>query len=165
MSWLRLPDPSTYPPFAYKLILAYHTGGHKTALDLGCGPGFIAQELAPSFERVIGIDPSAAMISAAIKNDKVSYQTGDAEAIPLPDSSVDLAVAGQAAHWFNHNKSWPELQRVIRPGGSVVYIVSSLGHTYQRGTARSRFRTPKSTLASMPMDRISMPTGASLGGA
>lgn len=30
---------------------------------------------------------------------------------------------GQAAHWFDHSKVWPQLTRHVRPGGTVVYLV------------------------------------------
>lgn len=45
-----------------------------------------------------------------------------AEAIPLPDASVDAAFAGQAYHWFDRERAVPELHRVIRPEGGVVLV-------------------------------------------
>ncbi|OAA60833.1 Methyltransferase type 11 [Cordyceps fumosorosea ARSEF 2679] len=39
----------------------------------------------------------------------------------LPDHSVDLVVSGQAAHWFDYSKAWPEIARVVKPGGSMVF--------------------------------------------
>lgn len=152
----------TYPAHIYNLILSYHTGARNHALDLGCGPGFIALNLAPSFQQVTAIDPSASMIAAALQHDKVTYKQGDAEKIPLPDQSVDLVVAGQAAHWFDHAKSWPELRRVVRPGGSVVYIVSSCAEALtSRATGRSTSQKPISTSASTPMDQNWTSTGVS----
>ncbi len=42
---------------------------------------------------------------------------GKAEAIPLPDGSIDMVLAGQAIHWFNLDLAIPEIARVLRPGG------------------------------------------------
>src|SRR5258707_13097996 len=42
---------------------------------------------------------------------------GRAEAIPLPDASVDAVLAGQALHWFDPDLAAPEIARVLLPGG------------------------------------------------
>lgn len=39
----------------------------------------------------------------------------------IPAGAVDLAVAGEAAHWFDYKRTWPELARVVRPGGSLAF--------------------------------------------
>ncbi len=43
-----------------------------------------------------------------------------AEEIPLPDRSVDVVVAAQAFHWFDHDTALPEIARVLRPGGALA---------------------------------------------
>lgn len=95
----------------------------------------------PHFDRVIGLDPSAKMVDAAItpstpdlpsnliphpadgakgKLGQVEYRQGYSESLDfLADGSVDLVTSGQAAHWFDYPKFWKELTRVLRPGGSV----------------------------------------------
>ncbi|MFC3965130.1 class I SAM-dependent methyltransferase [Nocardia jiangsuensis] len=45
---------------------------------------------------------------------------GSAEAIPLPDDSVDAVLAGSAMHWFDMDAAGPELTRVLAPGGTVA---------------------------------------------
>ena len=47
----------------------------------------------------------------------VTAMPGRAEAIPLPDASVDAVLAGQAAHWFDLDRAMPEIARVLTPGG------------------------------------------------
>jgi len=37
------------------------------------------------------------------------------------DATVYLVVAGQAAHWFNYPKLWPEMKRVVRKGGTLAF--------------------------------------------
>jgi SAM-dependent methyltransferase len=50
---------------------------------------------------------------------------GAAEAIPLPDASVDEITVGQAFHWFRHEEALPELRRVLRPRGGVALLWNS----------------------------------------
>jgi hypothetical protein len=52
----------------------------------------------------------------------IEFIQAAAESLPfLNDSSVDLVVAGQAAHWFNYNQLFPELKRIMRPGGTLAF--------------------------------------------
>jgi SAM-dependent methyltransferase len=50
----------------------------------------------------------------------VPAEHGTAEAIPLPDASVDAVLAGQAMHWFDLDRALPEIARVLRPGGVLA---------------------------------------------
>ena len=63
-------------------------------LDLGSGTGRFAPALAPAFGPVTGVEPAAAMrrIAEAPAHPDVSYLSGSAEAIPLPDASVDYTL-------------------------------------------------------------------------
>jgi SAM-dependent methyltransferase len=47
---------------------------------------------------------------------------GSAEAIPLPDGSVDAVLCGQAMHWFNMERALPEIARVLVPDGHVAVV-------------------------------------------
>jgi SAM-dependent methyltransferase len=47
----------------------------------------------------------------------VTALAGAAENIPLPDSSVDAVISGQAYHWFNQELAHPEIARVLKTGG------------------------------------------------
>ena len=40
---------------------------------------------------------------------------GTAEAIPLPDASVDVVTVAQAFHWFDADAALPEIARVLKP--------------------------------------------------
>ncbi|KAL8973008.1 MAG: hypothetical protein Q9183_000214 [Haloplaca sp. 2 TL-2023] len=52
----------------------------------------------------------------------VSYRESSAESLPfLGDESVDMVVAGQAAHWFNYPSTFLEMKRVVREGGTLAF--------------------------------------------
>ncbi|KAI1481922.1 S-adenosyl-L-methionine-dependent methyltransferase [Daldinia eschscholtzii] len=116
-----------YPPSLFRTVLNYHQqpASNGTLLDLGCGHGLIARYLRPHFKSVIAIDPSAGMITQAKQtttDSAITFRQGSAEDLDfLSDGSVDMAVAGQAAHWFDYGKVWPNLARVVRSGGTVAF--------------------------------------------
>jgi SAM-dependent methyltransferase len=116
-------------------VLAYHNHTNPpapstgTLLDLGCGHGLISRALAPHFSRIIALDPSAGMVAQAQRLNppelasKITVRQGAAEDLQsvASDASVDCVVAGQAAHWFDYTKAWPELARVVRKGGTLAF--------------------------------------------
>lgn len=118
----------TYPASLYKAVLSYHRGPKNLCLDLGTGPGIVTREFAPHFKHVVGTDPSAGMIEQAktltpeSTYPNVTYTQASAESLPsIEDGSVDLVVAGQAAHWFDFARVYPELKRVLRKGGTLAF--------------------------------------------
>jgi SAM-dependent methyltransferase len=119
----------SYPPQLYSLLLSYHRGARKTCLDLGSGHGLIARALAPSFDQIIATDPSANMVTQATSQTSdhfpnVLFCQASAEVgiEPFSDTvhQVDMVVSGQAAHWFDFTKVWPQLSKAIRPGGTLA---------------------------------------------
>ncbi|KAI9710370.1 MAG: hypothetical protein M1820_002865 [Bogoriella megaspora] len=118
----------SYPPSLYKRVLDFHIGPRNLLVDLGTGHGVVARALAPSFQRVFGTDPSSGMISQArslTPSDQysdVKYHTAAAEYLPMVrDGEADCIVAGQAAHWFDYGKFWPEMRRILRKRGTVAF--------------------------------------------
>jgi trans-aconitate 3-methyltransferase len=109
------------------MVLDYHRGPRSLAVDLGTGHGIVARALADAgLTRVLGADPSEGMIAQAraqtLSSAPIEYRQSPAESLPfLTDSSVDLVVAAQAAHWFDYRRLFPELRRVVRPGGSLAF--------------------------------------------
>ena len=91
--------------------------------------GIVTEELYKKFDKVIGTDPSEKMLSAVhspvSKDGKapIDYKVATAEDLSFVESnSVDLVTAGQAAHWFNHEKSFPEIARILKPGGTLAFF-------------------------------------------
>jgi ubiquinone/menaquinone biosynthesis C-methylase UbiE len=98
----------------------------STVLDLGAGTGKLTRALVETDARVIAVEPGDAM-RAELERALPDVETlrGAAEAIPLPDRSVDCVAIGQAFHWFRHEEAMPELHRVLRPGGGLALLWNS----------------------------------------
>jgi SAM-dependent methyltransferase len=73
-------------------------------VDLGCGTGIAARQLAERGYRVIGIDPNARMLGYARGYDAGAhgpfYVRARAEALPLAADAAALVTMAQSAHWF-----------------------------------------------------------------
>jgi SAM-dependent methyltransferase len=95
----------------------------KDVLDLAAGTGKLTRALLPFGARVIAIEPIDEMreqLFAALPD--VDAFDGTAEAIPLPDGSVDAITCGQAFHWFRTDEALREMHRVLRPGGGLALV-------------------------------------------
>ena len=106
-----------YPAAAVDWALAPAPGAD--VLDLGAGTGKLTDALVgrPGV-RVTAVDPDPEMLAQLRRRlPHVDAREGAAEAIPLPDASVDAVLVGQAVHWFDLDLALPEIARVLRPGG------------------------------------------------
>ena len=95
-------------------------------LDLGCGHGLISRAFSPSFTRILATDPSAVMVAQARSStppdSNITFHEGSAEDLSdVEDDSLDMVVSGQAAHWFDYSKVWPELKKKVRSGGTLAF--------------------------------------------
>jgi SAM-dependent methyltransferase len=93
-------------------------------LDLAAGTGKLTESLV---ERALGevyaVEPDPEMLAVLrVALPVVKALPGSAEAIPLPDASVDAVLVGQAFHWFDPEPATAEIARVLRPGGVVALL-------------------------------------------
>jgi SAM-dependent methyltransferase len=87
-------------------------------LDLGAGSGKLTATLVELGVDVVAVEPDPAMLTQLRRALPGALALpGRAEAIPLPDSSVDAVVAGNAMHWFDMDDAGPEIARVLVTGG------------------------------------------------
>ena len=98
-----------------------------TVADLGCGTGAVAQSLAPFVERVIAVDESAAMLSAAKKRlhglENVDIRNGRLESLPLDDAEVDVALLFLVLHYATDpSRVIAEAARALKPGGRLLVL-------------------------------------------
>ncbi len=123
-----------YPSLAEQILDDYdiRTG---SCLDIGCGPGYLAIEMAKrSHLKIIGvdIDPEAVQIARENVNrekltDRITIETGDVHRLRFADDTYDLIVSrGSFLFWENTLQAFREIYRVLKPGG-VAFIGGGMG--------------------------------------
>jgi SAM-dependent methyltransferase len=108
---------------ALEAALATLEARPSKVLDVGTGTGVAAVALARRYPeaKVVGVDLSANMIDQALRllptelADRVDFQVADAADLRFPSESFDLVTLVNAIPFFD------ELERVVRPGGSVAF--------------------------------------------
>jgi len=101
------------------------------AIELGCGTAYISAWLARRGARVVGIDNSEAQLATArrLQSDHgldFPLLHGNAETVPYPDASFDLAISEYGACLWADPARWvPEAARLLRPGGRLVFLTNA----------------------------------------
>ncbi|MBI1803363.1 MAG: class I SAM-dependent methyltransferase [Ignavibacteria bacterium] len=119
----RAADYARYrPQYPEELFryLASLVARHDLAWDCATGNGQAAQGLVPFFKRVVATDASIRQIEHAYPHDRIDYIVASAERSPLESSSVDLIAVATAVHWFDFDRFYAEVDRVLRPDGVIA---------------------------------------------
>jgi SAM-dependent methyltransferase len=110
----------SYPDAAVDWMIP---AGTRSVVDLGAGTGKFTKSLVERGLMVTAVDPSAGMMAELrASSPDVRALEGTAESIPLPDNSVELATSAQAWHWVDDELGFPEVARVLKPGGSLSLV-------------------------------------------
>jgi SAM-dependent methyltransferase len=96
------------------------TPTRQLAWDCATGNGQAAVGLASVFDRVIATDASEKQIANAEQHDHVEYRVAPAEESGLESSSIDLIMVAQALHWFDLERFYDEVRRVLKPNGALA---------------------------------------------
>jgi SAM-dependent methyltransferase len=99
---------------------------HSVMADIGSGPGISARMFLENRNTVYCVEPNDAMRAAAeqLIGDFPGFKSinGTAEDTTLPDRSIDIVISAQAFHWFDPERTRPEFERIIKPGGFAALI-------------------------------------------
>lgn len=126
----------------YPLVLAAVPDGCRRALDVGCGEGMLARELAARVPQVVGIDEDAASIALARQQDpegRAEYVLGDFLGHPFPAGSFGLVSCVAALHHMDPAAALARMSDLLAPGGTLVVS----------GVARSRW-------SDLPLDVVAV---------
>ena len=99
-------------------------------IELGCGTAYVSAWLARRGARPVGIDNSPQQLENARRFQaefglEFPLLFGNAEAVPLPDASFDLAISEYGASiWCDPYRWIPEAARLLRPRGLLVFLVN-----------------------------------------
>ena len=100
----------------------------KLAWDCGTGNGQAAVGLASVFDRVVATDASEKQISNAQAHERVEYRVARAEESALESASIDLIMVAQALHWFDLDRFYDEVRRVLKKNSVLAASAYNLLH-------------------------------------
>jgi SAM-dependent methyltransferase len=101
-------------------------------IELGCGTAYVSAWLARRGARPVGIDLSQEQLATARRlqaEHGLAFPLieGNAEQVPLPDASFDLAISEYGACLWADPYLWvPEAARLLRPGGRLIFLTNSV---------------------------------------
>jgi SAM-dependent methyltransferase len=118
--------------------------GARAVVDVGCGTGVFAVDLARRGYHVTGVDPAPAMLDVArtrAGGDRVTWIHGDAS--DVPSAIADLVVMmGHVAQYFVDDDEWAnvlgEARRILRPGGRLTFETRNPAIDWRQRWTRGR---------------------------
>jgi SAM-dependent methyltransferase len=114
----------------------------RTVLDAGCGTGRLLPRLRDAGAVAVGVDADPDALQIAAERHRGAAAVADAQALPLADSCVDIAIASTVCEFVGDPATLiDELVRVTRAGGRVV--IGLLNRSSPWGLSnRRRFHEP-----------------------
>jgi SAM-dependent methyltransferase len=125
-AWARTPDHDAYWRFSGPTFFELVPPAGRRTLDLGCGEGRVARDLAARGHWVVGLDASPTLLRLAQEADPDGeYVLGDAAALPFDDGAFDLVVAfNSLMDVQDMHGAVVEASRVLEPGGRFCVCVT-----------------------------------------
>jgi SAM-dependent methyltransferase len=109
-----------YPTDAVRWLVGREAA---TVLEVGAGTGKLTAALVAQGHDVLATDPDEQMLGYLQERvPGARTAVAKAEDLPADDRSVDVVVAAQAFHWFDHDVALPEIARVLKPGGVLAVV-------------------------------------------
>jgi SAM-dependent methyltransferase len=116
-------DYAKYRPRYPEELFAYISSlpaQRETAWDCATGNGQAALSLANFFEQVMATDGSQSQLDNAATHARVTYKQATAEESHIEPHSIDLVTVAQALHWFDLERFYAEVHRVLKPAGALA---------------------------------------------
>jgi len=100
----------------------------QLAWDCGTGNGQASVGMATAFDRVIATDASEKQIANAQPHERVEYRAAPAESSGIASETVDLIMVAQALHWFDLDRFYDEVRRVLKKNSVLAASAYNLLH-------------------------------------
>ncbi|MFD9396279.1 class I SAM-dependent methyltransferase [Streptomyces sp. NPDC060000] len=117
------------PGLAETLAEVLRLDGRGRLVDVGCGPGTLALDLAHLFGEVVGVDPDREMVAEAGREAsrrgvtaKTRWVRARAEELPADLGTFTVATFGQSFHWMDRDLVAAATRDLLRPGGALVHV-------------------------------------------
>jgi SAM-dependent methyltransferase len=114
----------SYPSEAIgALVRDLNLDRRSVVVDLAAGTGKLTRGLTPRIDKVIAIEPLAAMREQLVRAAPAARALeGTAERMLLADASANAVFVAQAFHWFDGRRALEEIARVLKPGGGLALL-------------------------------------------
>lgn len=109
----------------HRLILGAVPPGCQRVLDVGCGEGALARQLALLVPHVVGIDQDAASIDLARRQDpdrKIGFIRGDFLTHPFAPASFGMITSVAALHHMEARGAFDQMSQLLAPGGTLAIV-------------------------------------------
>jgi SAM-dependent methyltransferase len=108
--------------------------GTGRLLDVGCGPGVVALQLAHLYEHVVGLDPDGGMLAEAARlaatTTNVTWIQARAEELPGQLGTFRTITFGASFHWMDRPVVARAVHQMVEPGGAVVQVDAPAYRSY-----------------------------------
>lgn len=117
----------------YRSLLKHVPQGCENALEIGCGTGAFARELAKTSKRVVALDLSAEMIRVARARtnhgDNLEFHVADAMTWNFPGAHFDFICSIATLHHTPQRELLVKMRNALKPGGvlAILDLVQSSG--------------------------------------
>lgn len=117
----------TYPEELFRFVASI-APAHERVWDCATGNGQAAIGLARYFAEVQATDASDDQIANALRASNITYSVRPAEESGFPSRHFDAVCVASAIHWFDYDRFYPEVKRVLRPRG----VIAAWGYDHLR---------------------------------
>mgnify|MGYP001106434796 CR=1 FL=1 len=129
--WDRMREDFFDSTIAKSIVKASAVRPGTTVVDVGCGTGFLTQQVGMQTQgnaKIVGVDLSPSMLQIAKENlgkigllESVEFRVGDAENIPVDDNFADAVLGNMVLHHCPRpRRAISEMTRVLKPGGRLA---------------------------------------------